>query len=283
MAPDPSPIASPVERRDAARPGGERDPVLAFVHIEKTAGTTMKFVLRNTFGRDHCDSIHSLSPVFTEEDYRRARRFFPHMKSLCGHNLVCPTDLLPPEVRYYTVLREPVARTVSQYQDHCLRQGEERPLEEWLRDPNLHDVMVRRIAGSDDLARAKQLLRDRYLFAGLTERFEETLRLLAHHSPYPLDLGYFVRNAASSNQHKKRILGNAAQVALLEEANQLDLALYRYVADELFPAALAALPDDAPRPRPGAYTRRTWRERGCDFYNKNTWRQANKLRAWLGR
>ena len=148
------------------------DPALAFVHIEKTAGTTLKFILRNTFGRDHCDTIHSRTPVFDAEDYRLARRFFPRMKSLCGHNLVAPTSHLPPEVMYYTILRDPVARTVSHYQDDCVRGTETRSLAEWLEEPEHRNMMVQRIAGCEDLERARNLLTERYLFTGLVERFE---------------------------------------------------------------------------------------------------------------
>ena len=254
-------------------------PVLAFVHLEKTAGTTLKFLLRNSFALDHCDAIHSRTPVFRAEDYAFARRFFPRMRSLSGHNLVAPHRHLPKEVRLYTLLREPLARTASHFQDNHVRGTDSRSLDEWLREPEHCNLMTRRVAGGPDVEAAKVLLRDRYLFTGALESFDDSLRLLAYHSPYPINPRYLVRNTARDNRIKKRVLASAEDREKLEAANQLDLELYAWVRDEWLPEQLTALPEGFDPGFHEGHTRRTPRERACDLYNKGVWRQAAKLRA----
>lgn len=259
-------------------PSSTPPPVLAFVHLEKTAGTTLKFLLRNSFGLHHCDTIHSRTPVFTADDYAFARRFFPRMKSLGGHNLVAPHRHLPAEVRFYTLLREPLARTVSHYQDDQVRGTDTRPLDTWLREPGHRNLMTTRIAGTPDLEAAKRILREHYLFTGTLEAFDDSLRLLAHHSPYPIDPRYLVRNTAKDNRIKKRLQDSPEDRTRLEAANDLDLPLYAWLRQEWLPQQLAALPPGfAPNFR-AALARRTLRERTCDLYNKGLWRQAAKRR-----
>lgn len=256
-----------------------RSPVLAFVHIHKTAGTTLKSILRTSFGRGHCDTNHVRSAAFTTEDYRRAQRIFPGLKSLCGHNLAPVAHRLPPEVAYYTILREPIRRTASHYQDACVRGSETRSLEEWLADPARRNAQVRHLAGSEDLEAAKAVLQGEYLFAGLAERFEDSLRLLAYHSPYPLDLRFAARNTARDDSIKRRILEDPEQRALVARANELDCELYSYVAEQAFPESLAQLPTDSiPQPTATKHGRRTFHDRISDQYNKVVWRQFNKWR-----
>lgn len=250
----------------------DRPQVLAFVHIQKTAGTTLKFILRNSFGLRHCDTIHTRQPVFTADHYRAARRFFPGLRSLCGHNLVAPTDHLPAEVACFTLLRDPLKRMASHYQDRCVRGQGTISLETWLSDPGRDNLHVRSIAGAPDLEKAKRLLKERYLFAGLVEDFSTSVRLLVHHSKHPINPGYLIRNRATDVTISQKLLNDPVQRAQLENANRLDLELYAYVRDHLFPAAVQALPDTIPHPNANAYRFRTPRERACDLYNKTVWR-----------
>src|SRR6266576_159880 len=97
-----------------------------FLHIPKTAGTSFRFVLENSFGWFHCHSNHTRTTVFSETDLEFARKVFPGLQSIAGHNIVDPMRFSVVAPFFLTMLREPVARVISHYQDSVLRGGNTR-------------------------------------------------------------------------------------------------------------------------------------------------------------
>ena len=226
--------------------------LLAFVHIQKTAGTSMKFILKNSFGVKHCD-IRPVDPSRNKpvdsDDLAFARRIYEDLRSIGGHEIIEPTAHLPAEVRPYTMLRDPVSRAVSHFQDQNVRGHEPPSFDAYMADSGNHDFQVRKIAGTADLDKARELLEAAYFFVGLTERFDESMRLLAQLSPYPLDLRYVRRNVARDNRFRDAVLGDPNKVARIQEANQRDQALFEWVRDIHLPGQLEAT-DPAPSTAP---------------------------------
>jgi len=98
----------------------QENSLLAFVHIEKTAGETIKWILRSTYGLNHCDVTASdvFKPLYP---YQLARigQIYPHMESIAGHPVTPYMHLeeasrLP--IQYFTFLREPVKQCASYFQ-----------------------------------------------------------------------------------------------------------------------------------------------------------------------
>jgi len=87
------------------------EPVIAFVHIQKTAGTTTKFILRNSFGSRHSD-VNPVDPTrdkpFESADLDFALTVIPGLRSISGHQIIEPTRHLAGRVMPYTMLRDPV-------------------------------------------------------------------------------------------------------------------------------------------------------------------------------
>ncbi len=50
--------------------------MFVFVHNEKTAGTSFKFILRNSFGLSQCDANYIKRNPFTNKDLLFARTVF---------------------------------------------------------------------------------------------------------------------------------------------------------------------------------------------------------------
>jgi hypothetical protein len=209
--------------------------MLVFVHIEKTAGTSLKFVLRNSFGQRHCDSFKNKKKIFTQTDLDYAKKVFGSIKCISGHNLVEPTKHLNEDgLMFLTFLREPVTRSASFYQDHCLRSGYKTSFEKWMGDENKHNMQTKRIAGNDDVEKAKRILKNNYFFVGLTEQFEESLKLLSIVCPEKLNLKYKKKLISQDNTIKNELINNSETLQILKDANTLDAELYDYVKNELF-------------------------------------------------
>jgi hypothetical protein len=186
-----------------AEPAADEQSLVVLVHLPKTAGTTLAQLLRhhyrggafkgggNVFGRP--DEVEArLDKIASTERFR----------AVAGHLTFGAAERLSSRARYVTILREPVARTLSHYffLVHSARgQGLVPP---WLPEPGpcltldecLSDrsyipdnLQTRMLCGlvspydelpADALERAKRNLAERFAYVGTTERFDELLAVL---------------------------------------------------------------------------------------------------------
>ncbi len=223
--------------------------MLAFIHIEKAAGSTTIDVLRRSFGRKHGDSepmrrnwsIHS--DCFSAADLRRMELVYGRLESVSGHGIKPCSDLESHrrDLRYLTLLRQPIERCISHYQYQRLRMGKSVAFEEWIEDPRYRNFQVRKIAGTEDLDEAVRILEQKVSFTGLVERFDESLVLMrAQFSDTPLDIRYRKKNVASDRSIESGIKRDEGKMAALRRANDLDLQFYRHVCEKVYPAQRAA-------------------------------------------
>ena len=100
-----------------------------FVHLQKTAGTSLYFQLREAMGAravypdrargDYDDVSDKAQPVIAVDHLERrwaARR--REIRVITGHFPMCTTDLLDADFRTFTLLRDPVERTLSYLRHH---------------------------------------------------------------------------------------------------------------------------------------------------------------------
>ena len=217
--------------------------MLVFVHINKTAGTTMRYILRSTYGSRHCDvepwqGTQDGSP-FSAEDLRRLRVIYPDLASIAGHRVVGHVDLeeASTDFRYFTFLRDPFRMCASRFQYH-VDHGKKTGLvfEEWVQRDWLRDAQTKRIAGTASVDDAIRVIEERAMFVGLTERFDESIVLLKKlHAP-ELNIDYRPVNVAKRNTLADELLSRTDAREAIAEANRADLALYEYVTEQLFPA-----------------------------------------------
>jgi hypothetical protein len=252
--------------------------MIAFVHIQKSAGTTLKFVLRNSLGLAHCDVQPSASDrIFRDPDLALAKRVYPWLKSISGHSLIYPTHHLSEKIDYFTFFREPLQRCASHYQYHLQVMDRHAKFEDWINDPAWQDFQVKKIAGEANVQKAIDILEKQFFFVGLTESFGESLQVFKALAPYRIDPRYASKNVASNNEIKNAVLKDERKHEMLAQHNQLDQQLLAYVKEHLYPGlrekALAKgatldVPTDAPM--------FPWRFHMGRIYYKGVYRQAQK-------
>jgi len=250
--------------------------IIAFCHIEKSAGTTIVELMRAHFGLHHVDvqrraivrkAGRVMGYLNDADDLRRDFRFYPAVRSIAGHHLSPSIDFEEFESRFawYTFLREPVARLRSHYLHEVALRNRRESLPDYLRALVRDDIMVRKLAGGErDLEAAKRIVREKVRFVGFQESFDVSLVLLRSYlGIHGLRLSYGrARNTStrrvggaryrlhtllSSQQARygSRVQDEArAQLdlhhGLLVEANELDQQLYDWVQGEIWPRQVEA-------------------------------------------
>jgi Sulfotransferase family len=233
----------------------------AFAHIDKTAGSTLKSILRRSFGTRHCDVRVPMAKrprdgydhraVIDVDDIRRVQRVYRNLRGIAGHNVKIYEGLQErcPDLRFFTVLREPVAR----FRSHFLNRGvsfERSDFDRWSSTPWLQNWQTRMIAGEPSAEKAIKLLSNQYGFVGLTERFDESVLLLGQWLKEPGFRPEYRR--VNQYGHKGRPQEAARRLATttyldtdevrawMREVNTEDLKVYDYVTATLFPKQIAA-------------------------------------------
>lgn len=211
--------------------------ILTFVHMEKAAGTSFIGALRQSFGVRHCDvlyrDVHDSAGTTRELEF--ARRLHPELRSLAGHNIRPQGVPLNGPYQLMTFLRDPVKRSLSHYQYQLDVLQKPKPFDQWIEEPRFRNLMTRKLVDCEDVEKAKQVLRDRFFFVGIVERFDESIKLLTLLSPYPLDNRLRRENVRRATDQISSLLNSPENMEKVCDANQCDLELYRYACEELWP------------------------------------------------
>jgi len=251
-------------RADA--PGAQHD-VLIFVHVPKTGGLTLDHLIRRQYSHEAVRWISYDRPEQVSEFRALNRQQRSQIRCLTGHVPFGVHRELPGNPVYVTMLRDPVARFVSEFGQvlRVPRAGAWRPPQEQLHsfsledfldyriETNAMDVQTRFLGGyippvgtqppfdplpDDALERAKENLRQHFLVVGLTERFDESVLLMKKRLGWNRHLFYARKNAAP----KKFSSGSGVAPETLERIaahTQLDAELVRFGGELLESAILS--------------------------------------------
>jgi hypothetical protein len=223
------------------------DGLLVHVHISRTGGSTLNHILRSSYGARHCpaepwDSKWGDDP-FTKDDLRKLRKIYPSLRSIAGHRLFGYVDLddAGVDASYFAMVRDPVRACASRFQ-FKVQYGDKtvEELESWLQKDWIRNRHVKAIAGSDEADDAIRVIREKQIFMGLTERYDESVVLLKNLVAPDLDISYEPVNVASERSISREILSDDRLRGMIEEAQSADTKLYRYVKDVLWPEYVAA-------------------------------------------
>ncbi|MDD5138671.1 MAG: sulfotransferase family 2 domain-containing protein [Verrucomicrobiales bacterium] len=258
--------------------------MIVFLHIHKTGGTTFRSILEKNFSAACCHTNQTRREQFCQEDLEFAKKVFPRLQAITGHNIVDPLRFSVPDPFYATFLREPVARVISHYQDSVLRGPTRVSFEENIKtNTRLNNWQVKMLAGGENLDKAKRFL-ERCSFVGLTEKFNLSLHVFGKVAPCPMDLRYKRLIVAKDNAIQKGLLADPRMLDLAREHNRLDLELYAFALNEIFPKLCQkaeANPADTVSSYEVSANNRQLKFRFSRIYNKVWFRQIYKVRHRL--
>jgi hypothetical protein len=225
---------------------------LLFLHIPKTAGTTLNRIIEWQYSPFEIFTIdpHRIRATPERlrawpEDRRRALRI------VRGHFYFGLHDALPQGGTYFTILRDPVKRILSSYYFiqrrplhplHRKVKGGRIGIPDFLRlTQHRQNLQCRLIAGiksgeGDDvkiLEIAKNHLSNHFRVVGISERFEESLVLMAQ--TFGWEIPYYENRKVTKNRPPP----DPSDIELIKASNQFDLELYEF-GKSLFETSLEA-------------------------------------------
>jgi hypothetical protein len=239
---------------------------LIFLHIPKTAGTTLNRIIEWQYSGL---SIYTMDPYRIRATAERFKRLPEQrrcrLRVVRGHMFYGIHEFLPQGATYITMLRDPVTRFLSSYYFilrrplhpmHRKLKNERVGVEEFIRlTPHRQNLQCRFIAGFENgeicdeqvLDIAKENLTRSFSVIGLCERFEESLMLMA------ITFGWEVPFYENRKVSKIRPVVEPRLVDLIKEHNRLDVELYEF-GKKLFEESLRKKEDAV---RKGLATLRT--------------------------
>ncbi|MBW8011346.1 MAG: sulfotransferase family protein [Chloroflexi bacterium] len=228
-----------------------QDQTVIFLHIPKTAGITLNRIIDRQFNKEEIFHIHGDELILQEagdtlKDVEIEIR--NNLKLIRGHFQYGLHKHISQTASYFTLLRDPIERVISQYyyvkrdRDHLLHDKVENGkmgLDEYIESgitPEVNNGQTRLISGEDHLYAygkctpelldlAKKNIQSHFSIVGLLERFEESLILLKLHYGWK-KLYYVVRNVSQNRLPRSEISKDT--IALIKKYNQLDIELYHY-------------------------------------------------------
>lgn len=245
-----------------------QEKTVIFLHIPKTAGTTMHSIMEKQYPPA---AIYSTYPANHPHGTLEEFKAFPpkhktNIRVLLGHFSYGVHELVPGPYLYLTILRDPIERMISNYYhinrdpNHGLHElvssGQmdmKAYVEHMVYQIEMDNEQTRMFAGNWDgrghgpctesmLETAKANLRDHFAVVGVTNRFDETYLLTKRLLGWPHR--FYTKRNVTRNRPRKADL-SASDLALLEKHNRFDSRLYQYAQTLLQEQIIGQGPDFA--------------------------------------
>ncbi len=217
-------------------------PTLIFLHIPKAGGTTLQTIIERNYAPGEVHRYQGPQD-FKKYSDRQKRGF----KVVSGHFYYGLHKDIPQPTTYFTMLRDPIERVISNYfyvlrtPEHHLHakvKAENMTLRQYVEskiNPQLDNGQMRLLCGeanipfggctAEMLAKAKQHLRNSFAVIGLVERFDDTLNLLARRFAWQ-KTDYAKANVTANRPQQSQI--DAETLAAVENCNVYDRELYHF-------------------------------------------------------
>ncbi len=239
------------------------DKKLIFIHLPKTAGTTIRSILNQQYGKDRICGIYDGDPGFLSHEAFDA---LPETEKeqyqvYCGHFPYGLHEKIKGKAHYYAMFRDPVERVISYYH-HAMSHSpafQKNPvsLMKFLdrKDWQVDNLYTRFISGQQAgygmchnrmVFKALENIDSHFLAVGLQKNFDISLKILGKR------LGWSAPQHPPVNVGKERPsleYFSVREINRIRELNQLDQVLFDYI-QEKFARQRRELEDTHSSPRP---------------------------------
>ncbi|TKJ40777.1 hypothetical protein CEE37_07370 [candidate division LCP-89 bacterium B3_LCP] len=225
---------------------------LIFLHIMKTAGTTLERILKRQYGDLGAIRFY---PKKLEDNLREFNELSSAEQNkvnvIMGHFRFGLHRELTGDYKYITLMRNPVDRIMSEYYyilthpEHELHEpmtSQYKNIADFVRSGMYHlldNTHTKYLSGMDDLGYgeysseaveiARENLQKHFSFVGITEEFDESLIFLKR--MYNWSTPYYIRENVTNNRPKTESL-TPEERAVIEEYARMDIELYEHIRSE---------------------------------------------------
>jgi hypothetical protein len=230
-------------RQARAGATGEAGPgILVFLHLPKTAGTTLMHVLEREYGRDSILNLYESQ--YGDEVAALGKDDLDRTRVIAGHFYFGLHTHVSRPCHYFTFLRDPVKRVISHYRfvrrqptHYLYPAASSMTVAEYVEfcdaaEPN--NDQTRLLAGkemasdegacsADMLPVAKRNL-DRHAAVGVTEAFDLSLLLIRR--IFGWSVPFYARQNVDTRARGESLPAGVREV--IRRYNELDIELYRY-------------------------------------------------------
>ena len=238
----------------------EEDSLVIFMHVPKTAGTSLRHIVQSQFQPNHVFEFYNLKTqppkvrkgIEKYNNLTEARK--KSIKFVSGHVGFGLHEFLSRPCTYITVLRDPVERVISYYYFLLRNQNaivKDKTLLEFVKTcGGVHNSMTCYLSGltlqaqlqgydaklksqqfdQETLTKAKLNLTNYFKVVGFVDRFDETCMLLKQVLGWSIPSFYVKKNVAKHSNVSREIPPET--LSLIHKFNELDLSLYSYAREK---------------------------------------------------
>jgi len=216
--------------------------MMCFIHVEKTAGTTLDYIFIDNFtfyfGLESWGNwSNKKGTFFLEKEFKILVTLFPFIKGIGGHSLRSwmGYENHCKRLQYITFLRNPIYRYLSHFRYQKHKMGIRWEINSFLEDKRFDNYMTFRFSESGSLDEAKENLL-KLDFVGLQDDFDLSLLLMQHYlGNLNLSVNYEPKNInTTSKDGVDELLNNKAVKDKIIANNKNDIILYQFAKDEIF-------------------------------------------------